>query len=147
VRRTPSGEFELEVPAVEAIGLFTPEGERPWARGWDPVYREGEPSEAPGTVFTTAVGGSHTIWVIVEIDRPAGTAVYVRVTPGSHAGTVRVRCLGASSSRTVVSVSYDMSLLDGGDPADLDAFDETPFDATMNDWATAIATHLGSHPR
>ena len=94
MRRVVSGHFELTVPAKEAIGFFTPEGEKDWVPGWNPTYPAGEPSEKPGTVFITDVGGMHTIWLIQEIDRSGCTAGYSRVTPNHHAGTVKISCDG-----------------------------------------------------
>ena len=84
MKHVSSGQFELPLSAAEAIWLFTPEGERVWEPGWNPQYPAGDPSEAPGTVFTTAAHSSETIWVIVEIDRSEGSATYA---PASLQGT------------------------------------------------------------
>ena len=81
MRRLVSGQFELNVPAKKAIWFFTPEGEKAWVPGWNPVYPGSEPSETSGTVFTTDVGGVDTIWLIQTIDRGGCTAAYSRVTP------------------------------------------------------------------
>ena len=113
MRRTVSGEFDLAVSAAEAIGFFTPEGERGWVPGWNPVYPSGESSETPGTVFTTDAGGVDTIWVVMNIDRDGCSSAYSRVTPGHHAGTVQVQCQDRPEGGCVVTVTYDMSLLPG----------------------------------
>ena len=136
-RQVATGTFELAMPAAEAIDYFTPEGERSWAPGWDPYYPDGEASETPGTVFTTDAGHGVTVWVIQEIDRTACTASYTRVTPGLHAGTVRVRCLDRAH-RCIVEVTYDMTMLPGAGPAALDAYRREPFDSMLRDWATAV---------
>ncbi len=138
MRCIASGEFGVALPAGEAIEFFTPEGERDWVPEWQPVYPSGEPGEKPGTVFTTDVAGVHTIWVILEIDRVGGTAAYARVTPGHHAGTVRVRCSNVADGGCVAMVSYDMSLLPGADPFDLDPYRIDAFETMMSEWATAI---------
>ena len=138
MRRTVSGRFDLEVPAREAIELFTPEGERAWAPGWNPTYAAGEPSETPGTVFVTDHGGVETIWMIQTIDTDECTAAYSRVTPTRHAGTVGVTCDDVALGGCVVSVTYDMSLLPGADPKALDPYDDRPFDAMMAHWSDAI---------
>jgi hypothetical protein len=143
VRRVVSGRFELGVSPTEAIAFFTPEGEREWVPGWDPVYPTGEPSESPGTVFTTNVGGVDTIWLIQRIDRDECSASYVRVTPGHHAGTVHVRCTDGAEEGCRVRVTYDLSLLPGGDPSEMDAYDEASFATTMTEWANAVRQRLG----
>ena len=143
MRRVVSGEFELKSSAADAIGLFTPEGERAWGPGWNPIYPSGEVSESSGTVFTTDVGGVVTIWLIQMIDRDECSAAYLRVTPGHHAGTVKVDCGDGADGNCVVSVTYDMSLLPGSDPAALDAYNDVSFQSTMNDWATRASQALG----
>lgn len=146
MRRASSGQFVVELPAAQAIGLFTPEGERAWVPDWNPAYASGEPCEAPGTVFTTDTGGVYTIWVIIEIDRVANAAAYARVTPGRHAGTVRVRCVDGAQGTSIVTVDYDMSPLDGGDPADLHVYGTVGFNNMMDEWARAVAAHLETRP-
>ncbi len=144
MKHASSGQFELPLPAAEAIWLFTPEGERVWAPGWNPHYAAGDPSEAPGTVFTTAAHGSQTIWVIVEINRSGGSATYARLTPAHHAGLVSVQCVDAQPGYSTVTVSYDMSLLGDRDSSSFDAYAPTRFDEMMGDWSEAIRTYLQS---
>ena len=141
-RRKATGQFELPVPAADAIFYFTPEGERPWAPGWDPTYPSGEATETPGTVFITVHGDTETFWVIENIDRRANMAAYSRVTPGQHAGTVRVRCDDQPGDTCMVTVEYDMTSLDPEDPHLLDHFEEESFAAMMEHWATAVSAVL-----
>jgi hypothetical protein len=142
MRRRASGRFELPIPASEAIDYFTPEGERSWAPGWDPTYPAGVVSETPGTAFITQHGDTQTFWVIEKIDREATTSAYSRITPGHHAGTVRVNCVDAQRGGCVVHVAYDMTLLPGGDPSALDAYDETSFEKMMNHWHEFVCQNL-----
>ncbi len=142
MRKAASGRFHLPVPARKAIGFFTPEGERAWVPGWDPVYPGGEASEAAGTVFTTTIGDVETIWLVDEIDRPACRAAYVRVTPGRHAGVVRVSCSDRPDGTCTVHVAYEMTLLDGADASVLDAYDEGPFRNMMDEWALQVTRNL-----
>lgn len=138
MRRIAKGSFELPIPAAEAIGYFTPEGERSWAPGWDPRYPAGAPTETPGTVFVTAHGDTETVWVIEHIDRETHTSAYSRVTPGRIAGTVRVRCDDQPDSRCVVSVEYDLAALAPDHTRELDHYDEESFPAMMRHWSEAI---------
>jgi len=138
MRRVATGGFPLDLPAQHAIGLFTPEGERAWVTGWDPMYVDGSPSEMPGTVFVTDHGGSETIWLIQSIDREGCTAAYARVTPGCSAGTVRVSCDDTPDGECAVSVTYDMSVLPGGDPSELDGFEADAFAVMIRHWRAAI---------
>ena len=142
-----TGQFELPLPAAEAIWLFTPEGERVWAPGWNPQYAAGDPSEEPGTVFTTVAHGSETVWVIVEINRSIGSATYARLTPGHHAGIVSVQCVDAQPGYSTVTVSYDMSLLGDRDSSGFDTYAPTHFDEMMRNWSGAIREYLQSLTR
>ncbi len=72
-------------------------------------------------------------------------AAYARVTPGHHAGTVQVSCTDASAGRSLVSVTYDMSLLPGADSSGLDGYEEPGFNAMMDRWAHTVSTFLGTN--
>lgn len=145
MRIRSSGHFKVALHAAAAIGLFTPEGERSWVPGWDPRYPAGQPSEDSGTVFVTLAGPVETTWVVLEIDRPGAAASYARITPGRHAGVVRVGCVDAAAGHSVVSVDYDLTLL-GEDPEELDAYAGGDFELMMHQWSNAIAAHLGAQP-
>ena len=146
MRRRASGGFELPVSASVGIGFFTPEGERRWVPGWDPSYPSDEPSESSGTVFTTAHGDIRTVWIIQEIDREACISVYSRMTPGQHAGTVRVRCEDRPAGHCVVAVEYDMTALVPGHADVLDGFNDEHFDAMMGEWAARVTASLTPGP-
>ena len=142
MRRVVSGGFELPTSAEQAINYFTPEGERAWASGWDPVYAEGAASESSGTVFTTNADGVESIWVIRAINRRSYSASYSRVTPGRHAGTVTVRCEDNDDDGCLVTVTYDLSALPDTDPSSLDAYGDASFAAMMDEWSDAITPLL-----
>jgi hypothetical protein len=142
MRRTATGQFELPIPASDAIGYFTPEGERTWVPGWDPQYPAGEAAETDGTVFITSHGDTDTVWVIDSIDRTAHTSAYSRITTDHHAGTVKVACSDQTDGRCIVTVSYDMTNLNPDRPELLDAYDESSFTAMMNEWAAGVTSTL-----
>ncbi len=142
MKRMVSGQFELPVSAAKAIHFFTPEGERVWVPAWNPVYPAGEASESSGTVFTTDAHGVETIWVVQKINRNDNSSAYSRVTPGHHAGTVKVQCVDQADGGCVVTVAYDMSLLPGSDPTGLDAYDDSSFAAMMDEWAGEVSRVL-----
>src|SRR5919205_3128683 len=93
VRVSLSGDVRVGLPPAEAFDLFTPEGERRWAEGWEPAWVHPAPGAlAPGAVFRTAHGGEETVWLVVDADRASGRVRYARDTPGNRIGTVEVRC-------------------------------------------------------
>ncbi|WP_084127468.1 hypothetical protein [Demequina sp. NBRC 110054] len=139
-----TGGFELPQRADDAIGYFTPEGERAWVPGWEPVYPAGESSEEPGTVFVTQHGGAETLWTVVEIDRVSCRASYVRHRPGEWAGAVSVSCEDSGDGSCVVTVAYDTTLLPGGDASYLDQFDPSAYAEMMREWAEGVSAVAGS---
>ena len=86
-------EITVDVPPEQTIQLFTPEGERRWAEGWDPQYPEVDRRDGPGAVFTT--GRHHTTWIMV--DHGPESVRYARVTEGMTAGTVAVDVVGSNA--------------------------------------------------
>jgi hypothetical protein len=132
-------EITVGLPPDQAMALFTPEGERRWADGWDPHYPEPRRREGPGTVFTTGHGDHQTTWIMVD-HGPSGVR-YARVTEGMTAGTVAVDVVGARERSTQVRVTYDLTALTAAGDTWLEAFD-ADYETAVGDWATAIATAL-----
>ena len=87
--------------------LFTAEGERAWAPGWDPEWADDDHAHEVGEVWTTS-GPPATTWVTVETD--ADRVRYARVAPGDSAGLVSVSWAPVGDG-TVVTVDYDLSAL------------------------------------
>jgi hypothetical protein len=132
-------ELTVELPSEQAMQLFTPEGERRWADGWDPQYPAPERREGPGAVFTTAHGGHQTTWIMV--DHGPGSVRYARVTEGMTAGTVAVDVVASSEHVTRVRVTYDLTALSSAAEHWLDAFDRD-YETMIGDWSTDIAAGL-----
>lgn len=120
-RMTAHFTFEVAVglPKPEAIDLFTPEGERRWAPGWNPIYANVTEASrvGQGTVFTTDAHGGRRVWIVDTYDRAAGvvrytvfhdesvTRIEVRVSPGHGGSTARV-----SYDRTSLNASADQEI-------------------------------------
>jgi hypothetical protein len=135
-----SHEFVVEQPMAQAFHLFEPEGERAWAPGWDPVYvhpRDG--AAAVGMVFTTEHGGEHTVWTMLRHEPAEGRVEYLRVTPGSRIGWVKVRCRPGGASRTTVSVTYELTALSEAGNGMLRSLDEGAFRDFLASWGVSIA--------
>lgn len=132
-------EITVGLPPEQALALFTPEGERRWADGWDPQYPEPGRREGAGAVFTTGHGGHQTTWIMV--DHGPESVRYARVTQGMTAGTVAVDVVGSRERSTKVRVTYDLAALTQAGEAWLEAFD-ADYDAAIGEWASEIAVAL-----
>jgi hypothetical protein len=134
-----SGEFTLPLPLAHAFPLFSPEGERAWVDGWDPVYlHPTHPSNAPGTVFRTTHGGEETLWLILGYDPRHGTAEYGRFTPGSRLGIVRVQCAEDGPSQARVTVTYSLTGLTTAGNSTLSALTPARYSTMLREWQVAI---------
>jgi hypothetical protein len=135
-----TGTVRVPLPPAAALPLFTPEGERDWAEGWDPSFPAGEVDDdtAPGTVFVTESGEAQTVWVVA--DRSASSMRYARVTPGVWGGTVEV-CCSEYGTDTVAEVTYDLTALSPGAEPGLQDFADG-YEDFMGGWEQAIARAL-----
>ena len=134
-----SAEITVDLPRDEAMALFTPEGERRWADGWDPRYPANARREGPGAVFVTEHGGHSTTWIMVD-QRP-DCIRYARVADGMTAGTIAVDLVGASERSTRVRVTYDLTALTPVGETWLESF-EAGYDAFIESWSAEIADGL-----
>jgi hypothetical protein len=131
--------ISVPLPFEEAVRCFTPEGERAWIDGWDPVYpagREavGEDGDEPDGVWLTA----GTTWVVT--DRTEGRRRYARVESGVSAGTVTVDCR-PDGERTAVEVTYALTALSDEGAERLEEL-AGAFPQHIDEWARAIAGRL-----
>jgi hypothetical protein len=130
--------FTLDLPRERAFEFFTPEGERAWAPGWDPRYLHPADGHAEvGMVFTTSLS-EETVWMMLRYEPAAGRVEYLRLTPGSRLGVVRVQCTPLSPGRTQVDVSYELTALTEAGNAAIRALDERAFSAFIAGWPEAI---------
>jgi hypothetical protein len=139
-----TGRFTLPLAPDAALPYFSPEGERAWVTGWEPV-----PHHAPdgdlartGAVFSTAVGGELTLWLVLDFDRARHRARYARVTPGSRLGTVDVRLSAAAGEGTEIEVTYEMTSLSPEGAATLEAMSAEAFAASLAGWQREIRAVL-----
>jgi hypothetical protein len=134
-----SKSFVVELPVDRAFPLFEPEGERAWAKGWDPEYLHPRATTKAerGMVFRTRHGAEETLWTVVRHDPADAIVEYVRVTPGSRMGRVLVQCARMDAMRTRVTVIYALTGLSEAGNAALREFDAA-YDAFIDSWAAAI---------
>ena len=141
VERT--GRFTLPIAPDQALPYFTPEGESRWVPGWEAVPRHAPEGELAreGAVFTTAVGGEETLWMVLAFDRERRQARYARITPRSRMGTVDVACRPHGTG-TEVEVTYALTSLSLEGDAVLEALTEDAYAEMLADWERKIRAVL-----
>ncbi len=133
-----TGSFVLAGPLDAVLPLFTAEGERRWAPGWEPIWADDSHEHEIGEVWTTA-GPPFTTWITVEAG--ADLVRYARVASGDSAGLVTVTC-AENSGRTTVTVDYDLSALSDAGAERLEHF-AASYDDMLAHWQHHAARALG----
>ena len=129
-----SGTVRLPPGIAAPLSLFTPEGERSWAAGWDPSYPAPAADDSePGTVFQTRHGAHPGTWIVASRE-PGRSVRYTRVIAGQDAGTVTVTL----DSETQVTVGYDLTALSEPGAAHLAQF-AADYPGFLAHWEQAIA--------
>jgi Polyketide cyclase / dehydrase and lipid transport len=136
-----TGSIDVALPPPQAFTLFTPEGERSWALGWNPEYPGGPGDDAePGLVFLTRHGEQVTTWMVVAAE-PGREITYAQVIADERAGLIGVRCLPAATG-TKVTVSYELTALTALADAGLRRF-AAGYQEYLAHWERAIAAVNG----
>jgi hypothetical protein len=144
--RSRTGGFHLDAPRERVFALFTARGERDWVQGWDPLILSG--GEERGSAFETRNHeGRATTWIVVDYRPREGRVSYARLAQGSNIGLVDVLCSDAPAGGTDVSVTYTLTALRAGAPADAGAFVESfleprHYACMMEEWRAATAAAL-----
>lgn len=108
--QTQIGSFHLDAPRSQVFPLFTAEGERGWAPGWNPEILSGAVER--GSAFRTKHDdGQETVWVVTEYKPQEGRVSYARAALGSNIGLVDVVCTDSAAGGTDVSVRYTLTAL------------------------------------
>lgn len=139
-RHRLTGRLTVALPPGQAFPLFTAEGERRWAPGWEPSFPAPVTDDAePGTVFQTLADDQTTTWIVVDAT-PGRRIRYARVTPGVSAGTVSV-VLDEAGDHSDVTVTYELTALSAEGAAHLRRFADG-YPAFLAGWQNAMAEAL-----
>lgn len=139
-----TGGFDLPCDADTAFPLFSPEGERQWAPGWNPIAVYPETiAFTTNTVFRLGQGSEESIWTILEADSQTHRAEYVRVAPASHTARIRVNVEPVSPNRSHVIVSYAVTAFGEHASTVLEPFSEGVYAQRMREWQQQISECLG----
>jgi len=132
-----SGSFHLDLPPAGALLLFTADGERTWAPGWDPQMLSGDVER--GSVFRTRSHGNDVVWIVTAYDKETHSASYARLVEGMNMGLVDVTC-AAEGDGTRVTVRYTLTpLSEPGERQVAHMLEARQYAAFMEEWRQAIA--------
>ena len=137
-----TGSFHLDAPLAQVFPLFTAEGERAWAAGWDPQVLSG--GEERGSVFRTrGHDGRDSTWIVVDYRPAEGSVSYARLAKDSNIGLVDVRCSAAAGGGTDISVRYMLTGLSSqGQKFVREFLGEERYRGMIEEWRVATSAAL-----
>jgi len=138
--------FHLDAPRSQVFPLFTAEGERGWASGWNPEILSGAVER--GSAFRTKhENGQETVWVVTEYKPQEGRVSYARAALGSNIGLVDVVCTDSAVGGTDVSVRYTLTALSESGRAFVSHFlTSEHYSEMIEEWRTATTRALATMP-
>jgi hypothetical protein len=135
--------FHLNAPVAQVFPLFTAEGERKWAPGWEPRILSG--SKERGSVFiTTTHDGKTVTWIVTDFRPSEGRVSYARLVQDSNIGIVDVVCTAPSRGGTDISVRYTLTAVsEAGRSFVAEFLSEHHYTTMINEWRVATSKALG----
>jgi len=122
--------------------LFTAEGERAWAPGWEPQVLSG--AEERGSAFVTSGHGRTVTWIVTDYRPAEGRVSYARLVHDSNIGLVDVACTKAQHGGTDVSVRYTLTPVSEAGRAWVSEFmAEEHYSRMIEEWRLATSKALG----
>ena len=140
---TMVGMFHLNAPVERVFPLFTAEGERAWAPGWQPRILSG--SRERGSAFMTSThDGSTVTWIVTDYRPAEGRVSYARLVQDSNIGIVDVVCTTAAGGGTDVSVRYTLTAVSESGKSFVAHFlSAQHYTIMIDEWRVATSKALG----
>ena len=138
------GSFHLDAPLAQVFPLFTAEGERAWAAGWEPEMLSGR--EERGSAFRTrGHDGRDTTWIVIDYRPEDGRVSYARLARDSNIGLVDVVCSAAAAGGTDVRVRYTLTGISAqGQKFVREFLGGDHYRAMMEEWRAATSAALAA---
>ena len=146
---TRHGLLAFDAPVAVVFPLFTPQGERHWAEGWDPqILFPRDRDIAEGMVFQTRDHGNQLLtWTVTRYDEPNHTVAYNVVAPDLLVRRIEVRCRPAGPARTEVTVADSYVALSEHGNAFIDHLTEPEYAKKMATWKERIGVYLAGRAK
>jgi hypothetical protein len=141
---TRTGRLEFDGSLDKVFYLFTPIGERNWAKGWDPeVFFPLDREVAEGMVFRTRdQDGRVLTWTMTRYDSANHRVAYNVVTPDFLVRKLEIRCLLSEAARIEVEVTDSYVGLSAHGNEFVERLTEASYAAKMATWKEGIGGYL-----
>ena len=136
-----SEEFLLGRDISTVFPLFSPEGEKLWAPGWDYTNLLGSTELYPDYLFLTDTHdhqSAQAIWIVSGYEPDKHYVSYYKVEPGQKVGKIVVQCFEQNRSSTLVKVTYKyIGLSDSGNRF-VAGFTKEAYSEFIGEWRTLL---------
>ena len=141
-----SEEFFLERDISSVFPLFSPEGEKLWAPGWNYTNLLGSTELYPDYLFLTDTHdhkSAQAIWIVSGYEPDKHYVSYYKVEPGQKVGKIVVQCFEQSRSCTLVKVTYKyIGLSDSGNRF-VAGFTKEAYAEFIGEWHSLLHDYFG----
>ena len=135
----------MERDMASVFPLFSPEGEKLWAPGWDYTNLMGSKDLKRDYVFLT---DSHdhrattAIWIVAEYDPVKHTVSYYKVEPGEKVGKIVVQCFEQNQGYTLVKVGYKYIGLSNSGNQFIAGFTKEAYKELIDEWHSLVNAYF-----
>jgi len=140
-----SEEFLLKRDIASVFPLFSPEGEKLWAPGWDYTRLLGSKDLQRDDVFLTDSHdhkSTQAIWIVADYDPVKHYVSYYKVEPGEKVGKVVVECFEQTDKSTLVKVTYKyIGLSDSGNQF-VSSFTKEAYREFIGEWRSLLLRYF-----
>jgi hypothetical protein len=140
-----TAEFEISQPVQSVFPLFTPEGEKLWAPGWDYDNLMGTNSLDEDYLFLTRSrdhAAREAIWIVKRYTPERHRVQYYKIEPGEKVGIIEVACAALSSGSTEVQVTYRYVGLSETGNRSVERFTNKDYEAFIEEWKRLIESYF-----
>ena len=144
-----SEEFLLERDIASVFPLFSPEGEKLWAPGWDYTNLHGSKALRRDDVFLTDAHDHKTtqaIWIVADYDPVKHCVAYYKIEPGEKVGKVVVECFEQTKTSTLVKVTYRYTGLSDSGNKFVSGFTKEVYKEFVEEWRSLLLCYFKKHP-
>ena len=144
-----SEQFLLERDIASVFPLFSPEGEKLWAPGWDYTNLLGSKDLQRDDVFLTDSHdhkSTNAIWIVSDYDPVKHYVSYYKIEPSEKVGKVVVECFQQTETSTLVKVVYKyIGLSDSGNQF-ITGFTKKAYEEFIGEWRSLLLRYFEKHP-
>ena len=140
-----SVEFEINQPVQSVFPLFTPEGEKLWAAGWDYENIMGTTKLHEDYVFLTRTHDhavTEAIWIVKKYEPETYRIQYSKIEPREKVGIIEVGCDPSAVGSTKVQVTYRYVGLSETGNRFVARFTKKDYAAFIGEWKRLIESYF-----